>query len=131
MHKLNVLHWIIYMRRNDIFNFLFQRFFQPKDLPENGCSSDEEDHSCQTSLQNLQDCVRGQNASFYDIDYFKAHKIKKDIAALTIQIITLPKSAYSKNIREQITNKQQVQIHNLGLVVIIQSKNLNALQMLI
>jgi len=74
--------------------------------------------------------VQGPQNAFYDIEYYKQHKIKKDLARYQAPIIQIQKNNYSDNIKNHFIQKYMVKIRNLGLIMIIQTKNLGALQML-
>ena len=111
--KLNVLHWIIYFSRQDLLNWVINQFYPPM-------SDDDIEEPLHLHLQGLQDCVRGQQDSFYDIEYFKQSRIKKNIDTYSSQIvINLENMGQSQYIKDKLIEKMHVQLKNVGLVIII------------
>ena len=80
IEKLNMFHWILFMKRKDLFNLIFENFFKPPDEENEESSIDEnaKQKLIKPSLQYLQHCIYGKPDSFYDIEYYKNHKLKKD-----------------------------------------------------
>lgn len=85
-----------------------------------------------SSLISIQHCMVGSSEAFYDYDYFKQNKIKKDSNSYTQNIKFLEKKdGFNENYKEQNTSRMHVEMQNLGLVLIIQTKNAKALEIIL
>jgi hypothetical protein len=90
--KMNILHWVIFTKRNDLFTFLFHQFFTNQSEGENMEKAHakliKQQHS---SLISIQNCMVGSSEAFYDYDFLKQNKIKKDCNSYTQNIKFLEK----------------------------------------
>jgi hypothetical protein len=89
-----------------------------------------------SSLISIQNCMVGSSEAFYDYDYFKQNKIKKDSNSYTQNIKFLEKKdgfnvKENENYKEQNASRMHVEMQNLGLVLIIQTKNAKALEIIL
>ena len=74
----------------------------------------------------------GDEEAFYDHEYFKISKIKKDSNTYTQNLKYSDHAAgISQHVRDKIGGKMSVRINNFGLILIILAKNHQALDMIL
>lgn len=80
----------------------------------------------------FQQCMIGESGSFYDFEYFKNHKIKKDQEHFIFYIKNSENViGMSKQVKNSKNSQLKIKIKNLGLVIIILSKNQGALELIL
>ena len=74
----------------------------------------------------------GQDGSFYDFEYMKNHKIKKEQSEFIFHIKNSENIiGMSKQVKNSKNAQLKVKIRNLGLVIIIMQKNQIALELIL
>lgn len=140
--SMNLLHWIIVAKRDDMYFYVAENFFK------SGSKTDTTDPSLQQNLDSvyisiephvLARCLRGEQGAKYSVIHFMDKKEGQGGVAQT-DVFTLQfKGAggddseveFSDEITDSRALCHQIKIESLGLVLIILSRNQKVLKHLI
>lgn len=137
LSQLNAFHWIICSNREDLINYVLETYFKAgqKSVDFLGNNTQE----CPFEAQAIFACLRGNqntNEMYKVVDHQQQVGAQSEIAnQFTFQIkgggIQDIDVEFSDEISEKRQMQLQIKIQNIGLVLLILSKNLKALKKII